>query len=188
MRDKQAADSIMKRMFAESTEGDSYVSRAQRSVGCFMWTQGIPLTQIEQRISLSSPYEISRTHPVRQATQRAADFMNAVIEIAMCVNPAADFGTLPETLPMQLEQGILGGLVPIARASEVRLPRVAYLRLIREGFTSVDKILAADPATLSTCLENDDELLQALLAAVEKAVEAMEQEAELDGLMPLTDD
>ncbi|WP_214104477.1 DEAD/DEAH box helicase [Acrocarpospora catenulata] len=187
MRGKRVADTILKRMSIEPVEGDSYISRARRSVACFMWTQGVLLTQIEQRVSLSSPYEDVHTHPIRQAAQRAADFMNAVIEIAMCVNPAADFGMLPDTLPTQLEQGIRGSLVPIARASEVRLPRVAYLRLIREGFTSVEGVLAADPAVLRTCLEDDD-LLQGVLAAAERAKEAMEQEAESDGQMPPTDD
>ncbi|MEV4173834.1 DEAD/DEAH box helicase [Nonomuraea sp. NPDC049709] len=187
IRDKRVADTTLKRMSIESGEGDSYISRARRSVGCFMWTQGVPLAQIEQRISLISPYKNVHTHPVRQAAQRAADFMNAVIEIAMCVNPAADLGTLPETLPMQLEQGILGGLVPIAQASEVRLPRVAYLGLTRDGFTSVDRVLTADLAALRTCLEDDDALLQSVLTAAERAKEAMEHEAKLDGQMPPTD-
>jgi hypothetical protein len=128
-----------------------------------MWAEGISLAGIERviadQVSLTRP---ELPGPVQHTVQRAADVIATVIEIALLIHPTADLGDLPDTLPTQLERGIVAALVPIAWNTEIPLGRPVYLGLARAGLTSPADILAAAPGLLLDCVGGDSRLHDAV--------------------------
>ncbi|MGA4838887.1 DEAD/DEAH box helicase [Streptomyces sp. G45] len=177
-----AAEPVLSRLLSEPARSGIGISHARRSIACLMWAEGIRLAEIERAIS--DPSKRTRTDspgPVQHAVQRAADVMATVIEIAFHVHPTADLGSLPDTLPAQLELGIVEGLVPVAWHVEVPLRRAVYLALARDGLTSPADIVAADPERVLDCVGGDHHRRCVLLDAAAAALE----EVHADGLRDL---
>ncbi|ANW21373.1 DEAD/DEAH box helicase [Streptomyces clavuligerus] len=157
---------------------------ARSALACLMWTRGMALSQIERAITLMLPPTARSTGPVRQAARRAADVMGAVLDIAAHVCPSADLGDLPDLLPVQLELGIPKEFVPLARHTERRIPRPVYLSLLREGFETIDAIVAGHQPLLLDVAGGDNLLLRNLLDAA-TAARAEADRPDLSDLLPL---
>ncbi|MGQ4514584.1 DEAD/DEAH box helicase [Streptomyces sp. DW26H14] len=158
LRRREVAETVCSRLIGPPSRSGSGIGPARRAVACLMWAEGISLANIERAIADQE----KRTRPefpgpVQYTAQRAADVIATVIEIALLVHPTVDLGDLPDTLPTQLELGIVDGLVPIAWNTEVPLGRSVYLSLVRAGLTSPEAILAADPGLLLDCVGGDPE-------------------------------
>ncbi|MER8001866.1 DEAD/DEAH box helicase [Streptomyces sp. NPDC095613] len=158
LRERKVAETVCSRLIGPPSRSGTGIGPARRAVACLMWAEGISLAGIERAIADQE----KRTRPefpgpVQYAAQRAADVIATVIEIALLVHPTVDLGDLPDTLPTQLELGIVEGLVPIAWNTEVPLGRPVYLGLARAGLTSPAAILAADPELLLDCVGGDPE-------------------------------
>ncbi|MFE3400326.1 DEAD/DEAH box helicase [Streptomyces anulatus] len=156
LRKRGVAETVCSRLIGPPSRNGSGIGPARRAIACLMWAEGINLAGIERAIADQE----KRTRPefpgpVQQTAQRAADVIATVIEIALLVHPTVDLGDLPDTLPTQLELGIVEGLVPIAWNTEVPLGRPVYLSLARAGLTSPAAILAADPGLLLDCVGGD---------------------------------
>ncbi|MFD8097277.1 DEAD/DEAH box helicase [Streptomyces malaysiensis] len=156
LRKREVAETVCSRLLGPPSRSGSGVGPARRAVACLMWAEGISLACIERAIADQA--KLTRPElpgPVQYAAQRAADVIATVIEIALLIHPTVDLGDLPDTLPTQLELGIVEGLVPIAWNTEIPLGRPVYLGLAREGLTSPADILAADPGLLLDCVGGD---------------------------------
>lgn len=158
LRKREVAETVCFRLIGPPSRSGSGIGPARRAVACLMWAEGISLAGIERAIADQE----KRTRPefpgpVQYTAQRAADVITTVIEIALLIHPTVDLGDLPDTLPTQLELGIVEGLVPIAWNTEVPLGRSVYLSLARAGLTSPAAILAADPGLLLDCVGGDPE-------------------------------
>ncbi|MFC8076217.1 DEAD/DEAH box helicase [Streptomyces sp. NPDC057307] len=156
LRKRRVAETVCFRLIGPPSR--SGIGPARRAVACLMWAEGISLAGIERAIADQE----KRTRPefpgpVQYTAQRAADVIATVIEIALLIHPTVDLGDLPDTLPTQLELGIVEGLVPIAWNTEVPLGRSVYLSLARAGLTSPAAILAAGPGLLLDCVGGDPE-------------------------------
>lgn len=158
LRKRGVAETVCSRLIGPPSRSGSGIGPARRAIACLMWAEGINLAGIERAIADQE----KRTRPefpgpVQYTAQRAADVIATVIEIALLVHPTVDLGDLPDTLPTQLELGIVEGLVPIAWNTEVPLGRPVYLSLARAGLTSPAAILPADPGLLLDCVGGDPE-------------------------------
>ncbi len=178
LKRRKVAETVCSRLIGPHSRGGSGIGPARRAVACLMWAEGISLAGIERAIADQT--KLTRPEfpgPVQYTAQRAADVIATVIEIALLVHPTVDLGDLPDTLPTQLELGIVEGLVPIAWNTEVPLGRPVYLSLARVGLTSPAAILAADPGLLLDSVGGDPERRN----AVRKAAAIVLADADEDG-------
>ncbi|MFJ1598477.1 DEAD/DEAH box helicase [Streptomyces sp. NPDC088261] len=186
LKEQGAHEALVARVLGDQHRNGTGHGRARSALACLMWTKGLPLSGIEKAITLKQRVT-GRTGPIRQAAQRTADVMGAVLDIAAHVHPTADLGDLPDLLPVQLELGIPKGFVPLARYTERRIPRPVYLRLLSGGFGTIDAIVTADRALLLAAVGDDDSLLHTLLNAADAARTEADQ-PDLSDLLPLPED
>lgn len=183
LKGQLVAEPVLTRLMGDPDPGGAGTARARRSIACLLWSQGVGLAKIEKEITIHLPPGKNDAGPVRQATQRAADVMHAVIDIACHVHPTADLGDLAELLPAQLELGITKDLVPIARHTEENLERGVYLALDREGFSGAQAVLDADEARLLQCVGGNQDSLR-LLRDAAAAAKAEADQVDLPDLLP----
>ncbi|MBE1537080.1 DEAD/DEAH box helicase [Actinomadura algeriensis] len=182
---RDAPRSILTRMSADDGGMDTFLSRARRAVACYMWSRGSRLVRIEKEISRCLPARSTDPGPVRQAARRAAEVVEAALEIALEVKPdLVELGELLE-LPSQLEFGVRAGLAPVARHASGSVERHVFLNLADAGLTSASKILDAESEDLLRCAGNDAAVFATVRKAAEAAIEATEEERDggLDGLI-----
>ncbi len=153
LRKRGVADPVLHRLMGVSSRDGIGIGHARRSIACLMWTEGIRVADIERVIGDSRRRTRSAVPgPVQQTVRRAADVIGTVIDIAAHLHPSADLDDLADTLPIQLELGIVAGLVPIARHAQADLVRSVYIDLARAGLVSYADILAAAPDDLLASL------------------------------------
>ncbi|MFD9716102.1 DEAD/DEAH box helicase [Streptomyces sp. NPDC059076] len=184
LRRQGVDETLVSRVLGDRQRNGAGHGRARSALACLMWTRGMALSQIEKAITLTLPVTARGTGPVRQAARRTADVMGAVLDIAAHMRPTADLGDLPDLLPVQLELGIPKEFVPLARHTERRIPRPVYLSLLREGFETINAIVAGDQTLLLAAVGGDNSLLRTLLDAA-AAARAEAERPDLSDLLPL---
>lgn len=150
-----------------SAERGIAVRRAKRAVGCLLWMDGAPRTEIDAALTRHMPSRDGAA-PAQAAASRTRDVIDVVLEVAQLRHPEADLTRLSETLPVQLELGVPEAMVPIARVAAQRLTRGDYLRLGRARFADPAAISAASDDDLLACLDASDTRMQVLRDAAER--------------------
>ncbi|WP_205647933.1 DEAD/DEAH box helicase [Actinomadura rubteroloni] len=166
---QKAAEAVLLKLMADPGRRGEGLARARRSIACLRWSTGIPLFRIERELTEVQALTKGETGPVQQTARRTADIIDTVVDIGRHVNPAADFGDLPDVLAIQLELGIAKGLVPIARYVDGILARPVYLGLARNGLGTVDSILAAEEPRVLEGVGGRREIARIVLDAAEMA-------------------
>ncbi|MEV4252730.1 DEAD/DEAH box helicase [Spirillospora sp. NPDC049652] len=175
-------DHVLDQMRAADGGTDTFLSRARRAVACHMWSRGSRLVKIEGAISLQQPKQFTDPGPVRQAARRAAEVVEAALEIALEVNAGAlELGELLE-LPTQLEFGVRAGLASVARNMEGPVERHVFLDLANARLTTAAEIVNADDDVLLGCVGGDTGVFVAVRKAAEAAIDA-DRDDDLDGLV-----
>lgn len=156
---------------ATSPDRATAIIRAKRAVCCLLWMAGVPISQIETLLTRHLPNH-DAAGAVRQIAGRTRDVIETVIEIAQHVHPEADITPLAQKLPVQLELGVPGDLVPIAIYAGNQLGRPDYLKLYEANLRTPEAVLAVDEDELLRQVSNNKAKLEVLLNSANAAVDA----------------
>ena len=182
LRDQNLSPAMELRLMADQRSG-TVVSRAKRTYACIAWSRGVALSNIESALTgrPSAFHRPRQAGPVRQAAQRAADFITAVIEVARYVhreNLTPDIldrlDDLAVALPGELEFGIPGGLLPLAQRMDLELERDGFAALASRGLTDATRILEADDEQLAAVTHDVGFLSSIRQAASELVAEGLD--------------
>ncbi|MFT2014405.1 DEAD/DEAH box helicase [Streptomyces sp. 796.1] len=182
---QKVAEPVLNRLMGAGDKKGIGVAGARRAIACLLWAQGVPMAQIERRLTryLRNPSPM----PVEPLAQLTADVMGAVIDIVHSVHPRADLGSLAESLAAELEWGVGAGLTPVAQHMEVRLGREVYRRLAGQGLDTAEAIARADDDRLFGCVGGATELALALRAAATAVQEEAQRIDDVNPLLPPVD-
>jgi helicase len=144
------------------------IQRAKRAVGCLLWMDGALRASIDEAITRHIPSRDGAAY-ARDAASRTRDVIDIVLRIAQLRHPMANLTHLNETLPVQLELGVPGAAVPIARVAGNRLTRGDYLQLQAAGLLDAASIHAASDDELLACVGGRRRRLQAVRDAAARA-------------------
>lgn len=179
---KGVPQSVLDRMTTRG--GDEFVSQARRAIACYMWSRGSRLARIERTISPQTPAAHSADPgPVRQVVQRAAEVVQASLEIAADLWPDLTALKTLEELPLQLEYGLCAGLASVARHADGTVQRSVFLDLADAGITDAVAIVDAADDALLEHVGGDTEMFSAVRKAAEVARDW--QGDDLDGLLEM---
>jgi ATP-dependent DNA helicase len=176
---QRADPSVVARLMGEPARNGGGAALARQALACLMWSHGRKLANIERRVTrfLYTPNGRADGGPIRQAAQRVAHMIESIIQIAVHLHPDANLVDLAETLPVQLEIGIVKELVPVARYAGGKLDRWVYLRLHDADISSAGEVHTAEEAVLLRCVGGNRDRLRTLADA---AVAALESAGRLD--------
>lgn len=176
---QQGARAALSLLFA--AERGIAVRRAKRAVGCLLWMDGAPQSEIDAALTRHLPSNDAAAH-ARDAASRTRDVIGTVLEVAQLRHPEADLAHLVDTLPVQLELGVPEPIVSIARFAGQRLVRGDYLRLRAAGFVDATTIAKAADEDLLACL-NGSTLKSEVLRDAAKRASAPDEIGDITSLL-----
>jgi helicase len=133
-------------------DGRDGVRRAKRAATCLYWIDGIPIAEIERRITQFGGGFGGAAGPIRAVARRTQDLISTVVRVMEILNPEVDLGAVGEDMAIRLQLGIAERMLPIAAACGSLLSRGEYLTMASRGMNDPAAILAAPAEELSGIL------------------------------------
>jgi hypothetical protein len=131
-------------------------SRCKKLAAALMWTQGVELDGIEASLLQHMPDD-NAAGPIRSVADRTRDVIGVIARIAEILDPAGDASAMAsacDDLVIQLELGVPGTSLWLARKTKRALTRGDYLALTRAGLRDAETLHQADAATVERLLPN----------------------------------
>jgi replicative superfamily II helicase len=142
IHDQRLPGSVMREL--QATNDVTYTLRCKKLSAVLMWTEGIELNRLESSLLKHLPGG-NAAGPIRATAERTRDLIGVVARVGTLLSTEGDAlrGNI-DTLGIQLELGIPGDVLWLARETRRGLERGDYLALKREGLSSLEALQAVD--------------------------------------------
>jgi helicase len=152
-----------------ATDDRAVTARAKRLASALMWVQGQELDAIEKSL-LQHLRDDNAAGPIRSVADRTRDLLGVVARVAEILTPSTPatveaLSSVVDSGVLQLELGVPGPLVWLAKDLKRLLARGDYLALARRDLTSPEAIRSTDVSVMLKLLRDEDRVNAVVAAA-----------------------